>query len=439
MMMRMTVEGQGGRGDMQGSAGHVVRYRKTTEYRSRIPGCRYETVKMSTRSPQNDFQQSLAWTSDEPMGLVIDRAEGPFLVLEDGSCVIDLISGIAVSSIGHRHPAVMDAIRAQLDRHLHVMVYGEFVQREQAGFAADLAAVLPPGLDSVYFTMTGTEANEGALKLAKKSTGRTRMVAFTNSYHGDTHGSLSVTGRNVYRDPFLPLLPEVSFLPFGDVEALGAIDLSVACVITEPIQGEGGIIVPSDAWHHALRDRCTAAGAVLIFDEIQTGFGRTGSLFAFERFGVVPDVVTFAKAMAGGMPLGAFVSSRERMAAFRNDPPLSHVTTFGGHPVSCAAARATLRVLQDEALPARARWIESMVRERLDHPSIVEIRGRGAMLGMQLTDAELTARAVGACRERGVLLGWTLHSNSLVRIAPPLNIEESVLREALDVILESLG
>ena len=438
MMMRVTMMGRGGRGDMGGIAGHVVRCSKHREYRSRIPGCRYDIVKMDARTPQNDFRQSLAWTSDEPMGLVIDRAEGPYLVLEDGSRVIDLISGIAVSSIGHRHPAVLDAIRAQLDRHLHVMVYGEFVQREQAGFAADLAAALPPGLDSVYFTMTGTEANEGALKLAKKATGRTRMVAFTNSYHGDTHGSLSVTGRNVYRDPFLPLLPEVTFLPFGDVDALGAIDESVACVITEPIQGEGGIIVPSDAWHRALRDRCTATGAVLIFDEIQTGFGRTGSLFAFKRFGVVPDVVTFAKAMAGGMPLGAFVSSRERMAAFRSDPPLSHVTTFGGHPVSCAAARATLRVLIDEALPQRARWIESMVRERLEHPSIVEIRGRGAMLGMQLTDADLTARMVGRCRENGVLLGWTLHSNSLVRIAPPLNIDKSVLREALDVIVQAL-
>lgn len=386
----------------------------------------------------NGFQNALAWTSDAPIGLHIDRAQGPFLYLKDGSRVIDLISGIAVSSVGHRHPDVIEAIQEQIDRHLHVMVYGEFVQEHQAGYAAELTAALPLGLDSVYFTMTGTEANEGALKLAKKATGRTRMIGFRNSYHGDTHGSLSVTGRDVYRDPFLPLLPDVDFLPFDDMDALAAIDETVACVITEPIQGEGGIIVPSDAWHHALRKRCTEVGALLIFDEIQAGFGRTGSLFAFEQFGVQPDIISLAKAMAGGMPLGAFVASRELMATFRNDPPLSHVTTFGGHPVSCAAARATLRVLLNEHLPERAKWIETVVRERLQHPAIVEIRGRGAMLGMLLDDADRTARVVERCLKDGVLLGWTLHSNSLVRIAPPLNISETVLNDALGVIVSAL-
>ncbi|MGB1048847.1 MAG: aspartate aminotransferase family protein [Rhodothermales bacterium] len=386
----------------------------------------------------NGFQNALAWTSDAPIGLHIDRAQGPFLYLKDGSRVIDLISGIAVSSVGHRHPDVIEAIQEQIDRHLHVMVYGEFVQEHQAGYAAELTAALPLGLDSVYFTMTGTEANEGALKLAKKATGRTRMIGFRNSYHGDTHGSLSVTGRDVYRDPFLPLLPDVDFLPFDDMDALAAIDETVACVITEPIQGEGGIIVPSDAWHHALRKRCTEVGALLIFDEIQAGFGRTGSLFAFEQFGVQPDIISLAKAMAGGMPLGAFVASRKLMATFRNDPPLSHVTTFGGHPVSCAAARATLRVLLNEHLPERAKWIETVVRERLQHPAIVEIRGRGAMLGMLLDDADRTARVVERCLKDGVLLGWTLHSNSLVRIAPPLNISEAVLNDALGVIVSAL-
>ncbi|MGB0651210.1 MAG: aspartate aminotransferase family protein [Rhodothermales bacterium] len=386
----------------------------------------------------NGFQNALAWTSDAPIGLHIDRAQGPFLYLKDGSRVIDLISGIAVSSVGHRHPDVIEAIQEQIDRHLHVMVYGEFVQEHQAGYAAELTAALPLGLDSVYFTMTGTEANEGALKLAKKATGRTRMIGFRNSYHGDTHGSLSVTGRDVYRDPFLPLLPDVDFLPFDDMDALAAIDETVACVITEPIQGEGGIIVPSDAWHHALRKRCTEVGALLIFDEIQAGFGRTGSLFAFEQFGVQPDIISLAKAMAGGMPLGAFLASRELMATFRNDPPLSHVTTFGGHPVSCAAARATLRVLLNEHLPERAKWIETVVRERLQHPAIVEIRGRGAMLGMLLDDADRTARVVERCLKDGVLLGWTLHSNSLVRIAPPLNISEAVLNDALGVIVSAL-
>ena len=390
------------------------------------------------RKAKDQFSTSLAWTSDDPMGLVVDRAEGPYIYLDDGSRLIDFISGIAVSSIGHRHPYVLSAIQHQLDRHLHVMVYGEFIQEAQAGFASDLTDVLPASLDSVYFTMTGTEANEGALKLAKKHTGRTKLISFRNSYHGDTHGSLSVTGRDVYRDPFLPLLPEVEFLEFDNIESLDAIDDQTACVITEPIQGEGGIIVPSREWHQRLRERCTNQGALLIFDEIQTGFGRSGSLFAFEQFGVIPDIITFAKAMAGGMPLGAFVASAAIMASFRNDPPLSHVTTFGGHPVSCAAARATLKVIREEKLAERAGWIEQKVKAALSHPSVVEIRGMGAMLGLELRSANLTAEVVGECRKNGVLLGWTLHSNSLIRIAPPLNISEAALDAALNVIRAAL-
>ncbi|MFT4605634.1 MAG: acetylornithine/N-succinyldiaminopimelate aminotransferase [Rhodothermales bacterium] len=384
------------------------------------------------------FRDHVAWTSDHPIGLSVDRAAGPFLYLEDGRRITDLISGIAVSSLGHRHPSVIDAIKRQVDRHLHVMVYGEFVQEAQSAAAARLAANLPPTLSNVYFTMTGTEANEGALKLAKKSTGRTRLVAFENSYHGDTHGSLSVTGRSVYRDPFQPLLPDVLFLPFDDVEALEVIDDSVAAVITEPIQGEGGIRVPSDDWMKRLRDRCTETGALLIFDEIQTGMGRTGTLFAFEGFGVVPDIMTVAKALGGGMPLGAFISSREIMAALRTNPPLSHVTTFGGHPVSCAAANAALSVLLEEDLPQRATEIGQRVRARLTHPGIREVRGRGAMLGMELQSAAQTEAVVTAALGKGVLLGWTLHSNTLVRIAPPLNIPWEVLDDALGVILDGL-
>ena len=384
------------------------------------------------------FARHVAWTSDEPLGLAVERAEGPFLYLADGRRIIDFISGIAVSSLGHRHPRVVEAVKAQVDRHLHVMVYGEFIQKPQVDFATLLAAQLPPALQVVYFTMSGTEANEGALKLAKKYTGRTRMIAFDRSYHGDTHGSLSVTGRRLYQDPYRPLLPGVVFLPFDDDAALAAIDDETACVITEPIQGEGGINVPSEVWMQALRRRCTETGALLIFDEIQTGFGRTGTLFAFEGFGVVPDVVTVAKAMAGGMPLGAFVSSPEIFATFRRDPPLSHVTTFGGHPVSCAAALAALQVLLEENLPARARQIEARVRARLAHRLIREVRGRGAMLGLDLVDAPTTERVVRRCLERGVLLGWTLHSNTLVRLAPPLTIPFEVLDAALGIIIESL-
>lgn len=384
------------------------------------------------------FADHVAWTSDTPLGLSVDRAEGPFIELTDGRRIIDLISGIAVSSLGHRHPRVLDAIRRQLDRHLHVMVYGEFAIEAQAALAARLASVLPPSLSRVYFTMTGTEANEGALKLARKHTGRSRLVAFDRSYHGDTCGSLSVTGRAVYRQPFEPLLPGVTFLPFDDIDALAAIDDSVACVITEPIQGEGGIRVPSTDWMRALRRRCTETGALLVLDEIQTGFGRTGTLFAFEGFGIVPDILTVAKAFGGGMPLGAFIAGDTVMDALRRDPPLSHVTTFGGHPVSCAAADAALDVLVAERLPERANRIGGRVREALDHPGIVEVRGRGAMLGMVLRTAGQTARVVRHCLDDGVLLGWTLHSDTLVRIAPPLTIPESVLDDALVTIIRAL-
>lgn len=384
------------------------------------------------------FGQHVAWTSDEPLGMVVDFAEGAYIYLSDGRRITDLISGIAVSSLGHRHPKVVEAIHRQVDRHLHVMVYGEFIQEAQVRFATLLAAQLPPALQVAYFTMSGTEANEGALKLAKKYTGRTKMIAFERSYHGDTHGSLSVTGRHVYQDPFRPLLPGVTFLPFDDIDALSAIDRETACVITEPIQGEGGIRVPSNAWMHALRTRCTEMGALLIFDEIQTGFGRTGCLFAFEDFDVVPDVLTLAKAMGGGMPLGAFVASPELMQTFRTNPPLSHVTTFGGHPVSCAAALASLEVMLEQALPERANQIGKRIRNKLQHPLIKEIRGRGAMLGMELQTAAVTEQVVQRCVERGVLLGWTLHSNSLVRIAPPLTIPIPVLDDALRVILEAM-
>lgn len=384
------------------------------------------------------FSHHIAWTSDHPIGLTVESADGPFLLLDDGRKIIDLISGIAVSSIGHCHPKVIEAIEFQIQRHLHVMVYGEFVQDPQVRFATRLAGILPEELQVIYFTMTGTEANEGALKLAKKFTGRSKLVAFENSYHGDTHGSLSVTGRSVYRRPFEPLLPNVEFLPFNNPEALAAIDDQTACVITEPIQGEGGIRVPDRGWLKALRKQCDLSGSLLIFDEIQTGFGRTGSLFAFQHFDVIPDIITLAKAMGGGMPLGAFVSRAQIMDVFRRNPPLSHVTTFGGHPVSCAAAEAALNVIQEESLAERALQIEENLRKRLVHPSIVEIRGLGCLLGMDLQDAAFTQRVVSRCLDGGVLLGWTLHSDSLVRIAPPLNIPFPVLEEAIDVIVDAL-
>ncbi len=384
------------------------------------------------------FYKHIAQTSDQPLGLEIEKAEGCRIFTTDGNQFVDLISGIAVSSLGHRHPDVIRAIKEQLDHHLHVMVYGEFIQKPQSKFAQLLCDQLPAQLDRVYFVNSGTEANEGALKLAKKSTGRSKFVAFNNSYHGDTHGSLSVTGRDVYRDPYLPLLPGVTFLDFNDSSRLDQIGEETAAVILEPIQGEGGIIPANPDWLRAVRKCCDETGTILIFDEIQTGFFRTGTLFAFEHYDVVPDILCLAKAMGGGMPMGAFVSSSDRFETFKHDPPLNHVTTFGGHPVSCAAAHANLQTLLAGNFEKKAEVIEKIARKILNGDGIVEVRGRGAMLGLQLRDAELTQNVVKHCFEKGIILGWTLHSNSLVRIAPPLIIEEKLLEECFNIILEGV-
>ena len=385
-------------------------------------------------SIKDSFYEHVAQTSDAPMGLEIERAEGPFIYTTDGKKYVDFISGIAVSSLGHRHPKVVEAVKRQVDRHLHVMVYGEFIQKPQSNYAELLASQLPDSLDRVYFVNSGTEANEGALKLAKKHTGRNKFVAFHHGYHGDTHGSLSVTGRDVYRDPYLPLLPNIHFLDFNNFEGLETIDEETAAVIMEPVQGEGGIIPAQKNWLQAVRKRCDEVGALLIFDEIQTGFYRTGSLFAFQEYGVLPDIMSMAKAMGGGMPMGAFVSSSEIFESFKHDPPLNHVTTFGGHPVSCAAAHATLSELLSDDYGAKAKKIEQNVRNKLTAAGITEIRGVGAMLGIELEDRVLTHKVVEECMDDGIILGWTLHSNTLVRLAPPLIIDEELLQSTLKTI-----
>ena len=385
-------------------------------------------------SIKDSFYDHVAQTSDAPIGLEIERAEGPFIYTTQGNKYVDFISGIAVSSLGHRHPEVVEAVKRQVDRHLHVMVYGEFIQEPQSKYAELLTSQLPGSLDRVYFVNSGTEANEGALKLAKKHTGRNKFVAFHHGYHGDTHGSLSVTGRDVYRDPYLPLLPNIHFLDFNNFEGLETIDEETAAVIMEPVQGEGGIIPAQKNWLQAVRKRCDEVGALLIFDEIQTGFYRTGSLFAFQEYGVLPDIMSMAKAMGGGMPMGAFVSSSEIFESFKYDPPLNHVTTFGGHPVSCAAAHATLSELLSDDYGAKAKKIEQIVRNKLTAAGITEIRGVGAMLGMELEDRELTQKVVEECMDDGIILGWTLHSNTLVRLAPPLIIDEELLQSTLKTI-----
>jgi acetylornithine/succinyldiaminopimelate/putrescine aminotransferase len=389
------------------------------------------------------FRRHLCQTSTEPLGLEVVEARGATLVTRDGRRYIDLIAGIAVNNVGHAHPAVVAAMVDQANRYLHAMVYGEYVLEPQVRLAARLAGVLPEPLSVVYFTNSGAEAMEGALKLAKKRTGRAGLVAFERSYHGDTHGALSVTGREVYQAPFRPLLPEVRFLPFDDVAALDRIDHTAAAVIVEPVQGEGGVRVPGDAFLPTLRRRCDAAGALLIFDEVQTGFGRTGRLFASERWNVVPDVMVLAKALGGGMPLGAFVGAPELMECLRDDPPLSHVTTFGGHPVCCAAGLASLEVIMAQGLSARAERLGGEVRGALRemgqrHGGIREVRGLGLMIGVEMESGDRTARFVARALELGALVGWTLHSDRVVRVAPPLNISEAELAAGLAALEQAL-
>ncbi len=386
----------------------------------------------------DSFYNHIAQTSDEPIGLEVDYAEGPFIYTADGKRYVDFISGIAVNNLGHRHPAVVQAVKEQIDKHLHVMVYGEYIQKPQAEYAELLTAQLPLQLDRVYFTNSGTEAVEGALKLAKKYTGRQKLAAFKNGFHGDTHGSLSVTGRDIYRNPYKPLLPNVRFLNFNDESELETIDEETTAVILEPIQGEGGIIAAEKEWLQAVRKRCDETGALLIFDEIQTGFFRTGCLFAFRQYEIVPDILCLAKSMAGGMPLGVFISSSKIFEVFKKDPPLNHVTTFGGHPVSCAAALAALKVLLNGNYRQKAQFIENKTKKILAADGIVEIRGRGAMLGMQLKGKEAARQTVEKCLNKGIILGWTLHSDTLIRLAPPLNIEPDLLKETLEEILSAV-
>ena len=384
------------------------------------------------------FQHIIAQTSDSPMALEISNAKGCYIYTSSGKSYLDFISGIAVSSLGHGHPKIIKALHEQIDRHLHVMVYGEYIQKPQLEFAQLLLDQLPDSMEQIYLVNSGTEANEGALKLAKKYTGRSEFVAFNNSYHGDTQGSLSVTGRDIYRDPYLPLLPDVYFGEFNSDSALDLISDETAAVILEPIQGEGGIIPADKKWLISLRKKCNEHNTLLIFDEIQSGFGRTGKLFAFEHYGVTPDILCMAKAMGGGMPIGGFVSSKQIFQTFKYDPPLNHVTTFGGHPVSCAAAHANLKELLEGSYFNRAQEIETIMKSGLKGKGIKEVRGIGAMLGLELESVELTKHVVDQCFEKGILLGWTLHSNQLIRLAPPLIISDEQLNFVINTILSAL-
>jgi acetylornithine/succinyldiaminopimelate/putrescine aminotransferase len=389
------------------------------------------------------FRRHVCQTSPEPMGIVVVRAAGATVWDADGRAWLDLLAGMGVANVGHNHPAVLAAVRAQLERHLHVMVYGELVQEAQVRLAARLAGLLPAPLSVVYFTSSGTEAIEGALKTARKHTGRPKLVAFEGAFHGDTLGALSLGGNPLYRTPFEPLLPGVVHLPFDDEAALAAIDRDTAAVVVEPVQAEGGVRIPRRTFLQALRRRCTETGALLVFDEVVTGFGRTGRLFAFEHAGVVPDLLVLAKALGGGLPLGAFVGSPEVLATLAHDPPLAHVTTFGGHPLSCAAGLAALEVLVREALPARAAALGTQLQDRLGtflgRGGLVAVRGIGLLLGLEFADAASCARFTRRARDSGLLLGWTLHRDTVVRLAPPLVLTDAEAERALAAIATALA
>jgi len=379
-----------------------------------------------------------AQTSTSPRMVEIEKAEGIYLYGPQGQKYMDLVSGFNVSNIGHRHPKVISAIKEQLDKYLHVTVYGEFVQAPQVQFATDLLATLPGSFESVYLTNSGAEAVEGSMKIAKRYTGRRQIIAARKAYHGSTQGALSLIGNEAYHQAYAPLLPEISFIDFNNQEHLSAITEQTAAVILEAIQGEAGVRVPDIAYMRAVRKRCDETGTLLIFDEIQTGFGRTGKLFAFEHFGIVPDILMLAKGIGGGMPLGAFVAPKRVMDVIKDNPMLGHITTFGGHPVSCAAAKASLEVIQEEQLIEQVEEKAQLFLQLLSHPKIKEIRGLGLMMCIQLDNFDQVYNVSKYAAENGVMIDWYLHCETALRIAPPLTITSEQIENACAVILKGI-
>ena len=341
-----------------------------------------------------------------------------------GEKYMDLISGVSVSNTGHRHPAVVQAVKDQVDAYMHLMVYGELIQSPQVKYAEYLTSFLPASLDCCYFVNSGSEAVEGALKLAKRFTGRSRIISFRNAYHGSTHGPLSIQGSEQYRNAFRPLLPDTFQINFNDPDALDSIDEKTACVIIEPVQAEAGVILPQEGFLEKVRRKCTETNSLLIFDEIQTGFGRTGHMFAIDRYNVVPDILLLAKALGGGMPLGAFISSGTIMNSLMINPPLGHITTFGGHPVCCAAGLASMKVLTEESLISPCNLKSELFRQKLKHSLIKEVRGAGLLLAVQLIDPRYIKYAVSRAPEYGLILDYFLFCGDAFRIAPPLTITE---------------
>lgn len=396
---------------------------------------------MRTKNAMNQrqlFLQHIAQTSPAPLALEIVKAKG--VILEDaaGKEYIDLIAGISVCNVGHCHPKVVKAIKDQAEKYLHLLVYGEFVESPQVQYAKMLADHLPASLNSIYFTNSGAEATEGAMKLAKRVTGRTNIIAFEQSYHGSTQGALSILGDEYWRNAYRPLLPGILHLPYNDIAVLEHITTDTACVILETIQAERGVHAPLNSWLTALRNRCTETGTLLVMDEIQTGFGRTGHLWGFEAFGIIPDIVLLGKALGGGMPLGAFVAGKELMDCFTANPVLGHITTFGGHPVCCAAGMAAMKVLLKENLIKKVPEKEALFRQLLHHPAISAVRSRGLLMAVEFDSFETNKKVIDRCIEKGLLTDWFLFGANSMRIAPPLTITKKEIRKACEIILSAL-
>jgi acetylornithine/succinyldiaminopimelate/putrescine aminotransferase len=387
---------------------------------------------------QEVFLHTMAQTSPYPFLIPIERAEGVYLISPDGKIYMDLISGIGVSALGHRHPQVIEAIKNQLDKHLHVMVYGEYIQSASNELAKKLTSLLPAQLNCSYFVNSGTEANEAALKLAKRYTGRTEIISCRKSYHGSTHGSLSVSGNEIKKQAFRPLLPDVRFIDFNKTADLEQITTRTACVIMETIQGDAGVRIPDKKYVQAVRKRCDETGALLILDEIQCGMGRTGKLFAFEHFDIVPDILTLAKAFGGGLPIGTFISSEEKMRSLSHDPILGHITTFGGNPVCCASALATLEVIDKENLLTTVERKGKLIEQLIKHPKIKEVRRIGLMFAFDFESETVVNNIVNYAKEHGVICYWSLSHPYSFRIAPPLTITEDEIKKGCSIILEAI-
>ena len=387
---------------------------------------------------RKQFLQHVAQTSPSPMLVEVERAEGSCFYTPEGKRYFDLVAGVSVSNVGHCNPVVVEAVQQQAARYMHVMVYGELVEAPQVEYARRIAELLPAPLESVYFLNSGAEAVEGALKLAKRYTGRTELISFRRAYHGSTHGAMSMMGTpegEEWKAAFRPLLPDVQSLEFNDFEQLKRITTRTAAVLVEPVQGEAGVRLPQEGFLEALRKRCDEVGALLIFDEIQTGFGRTGEIFACVKYGVTPDIVCLAKALGGGMPLGAFVSSTEIMSTLSHSPALGHITTFGGHPVCCAAGLAALNYIEANDLHHKAEEKGAMFERLLaGHPQVREIRRGGLLLAVELGASEKLYTLMELFKEAGVMSDWFLYCDTAFRISPPLTISEAEIEECCTII-----